>query len=243
MSFFVTGTDTGIGKTFVSALLVSALRQKGQEAWPVKPVQTGCKEEDGSLMAPDLTEILQASDLPSDPATHEKFAPRRYRKACSPHLAAELAGSPIEVDALLNDCQKLREEYPLLIFEGAGGIMVPITCDYLMLDLMVELDLPVVLVTRVDLGTINQTLLSVRQLQAAGLEVAAIVFNEPRPVNWSEIETDNLQIVEELSGRPVAGYCRYLPDYDKLIKTPGNLYQKIRNREEYNLEGLGGKVV
>ncbi len=158
---FVTGTDTGIGKTVVSAILMAGLQGK---YW--KPIQSGLEE------TTDTQWIQQLTSLPKD-----HFYPETYRleKPLSPHASAAAEGVHIELDEF---CLPETQDY--LIVEGAGGIMVPLNKTHLMLDLMKKLDIPILLVARTELGTINHTLLSLEQLRRHGLEIFGVILDGPK---------------------------------------------------------------
>ena len=156
-AIFVTGTDTGVGKTVVSAWLAHHWQA---DYW--KPIQSGLEE------ASDSEWVHRWSGRPCHPEVY------RLRTPVSPHLAARLDGRHIELASFV------LPHAPRLIVEGAGGVMVPLNEDELMLDLMRRLGLPVLLVARAALGTINHTLLSVRALREAGLEVLGVVLNGPQ---------------------------------------------------------------
>ncbi len=158
---FITGTDTGIGKTVVSAILMAGLQGR---YW--KPVQSGLEEKT------DTEWIQEVTDLPQS-----HFYPETYRlqKPLSPHASAAVDGVRIELDEF---CLPETQEH--LIVEGAGGVMVPLNEKYLMLDLMKKLGIPVLLVARTELGTINHTLLSLEQLRRHGLEIFGVVLNGPK---------------------------------------------------------------
>ncbi len=163
--FFITGTDTGIGKTMVAAILMAGL--KGIY-W--KPVQSGNEEMS------DTRWVMKATGLPQ-----RHFHPETYRlsRPLSPHSAARADGLRIDLDAF-----QLPGSARHFIVEGAGGIMVPLNEKAMMIDLMKHLGLPVLLVAKSGLGTINHTLLSLEQLKRRGLVVAGIVMNgEPCPEN------------------------------------------------------------
>jgi len=170
--FFVTGTDTGVGKTVVSALLCAAL-----DAYYWKPIQTGTREGTDSRTVARVAGIPRAKILPEA----WKFAP-----PVSPHLAARKAGVRIAVDEIRLPEIGVREN---LIVEGAGGALVPINDTQLMTDLMKHLGLPVLLVSRTTLGTINHTLLSLAALRAARLKVRGVVLvGQPNLENRKAIE-------------------------------------------------------
>lgn len=171
--FFVTGTDTDAGKTVVCAVLMAGLRAA---YW--KPIQTG------SLQGTDTDRLRQITALPDD-----HFFPERYCLSAplSPHAAADQAGVRIDVDDF--SLPRAADAFAHFIVEGAGGIMVPINERDLMTDLIARLDLPVLLVARSTLGTINHTLLSLAQLKRCGIHVLGVVMNGPRnPLNRQAVE-------------------------------------------------------
>jgi dethiobiotin synthase len=167
---FVTGTDTGVGKTVLSALLCAAL---GHVYW--KPIQTGTREDS------DRASVIRYARLPETQIVPEAYA---FEEPVSPHLAAAIAGSHIDLEAIV------RPQVPVpLVIEGAGGVMVPISEGALMIDLMRRLGAAVLLAARTSLGTINHTLLSIRALREAGLELKGVVMiGEPNRENRLAIE-------------------------------------------------------
>ena len=179
--FFVTGTDTDVGKTVVSAWLVARL---GACYW--KPVQAGNHPETDSAI------VRRLSDAPPDRILPEAYV---LLEPIAPHEAARRAGVTI-------DMQKLAPppcDRPLVV-EGAGGLMVPLTDRAFVIDLAHELDLPVVLVTRSTLGTINHTLLSLEAIRRRGLHLAGVVVNGPEtPHNRAAIERyGQVEIIAEI---------------------------------------------
>jgi malonyl-CoA O-methyltransferase len=178
---FVTGTDTGIGKTVVSACLVRAWQAS---YW--KPVQSGIEDDDTAT-------VIRLAALAPD-----RHAPPAYalRASLSPHAAAALEGIAIDLDRLA----AVPALPTPLVVEGAGGVLVPLTDRQLMIDLMARLALPVVLVARSGLGTINHTLLSLMALRARGLAIAGVVMNgPPNPGNRAAIESHGaVRVIAEL---------------------------------------------
>ncbi len=170
--FFITGTDTGVGKTVVSALLCAAL-----DAYYWKPIQTGTREGTDRRTVKCLGELPRAKLLP------ETY---RFSPPVSPHLAARRAGVTIELNGIQVPEIGVKEN---LIVEGAGGALVPINETQLMTDLMRHLGLPVLLVARTALGTINHTLLSLAALRSAGLNVRGVIMvGKPNVENRNAIE-------------------------------------------------------
>ena len=204
---FVTGTDTGVGKTVVSACLVKAW---GADYW--KPLQTGLAEEAGDTAT--VTALAQAPSRRLHPPRHAFDPP------VSPHLAAEKAGAAIVLDDL-----RLPQSARPIVVEGAGGALVPLNGRDTMLDLMARLDLPVILVVADRLGAINQALLSLEALRARGLEVLGVVLTGPAFAdNRAAIERHGrARILAELShadridAAQVAAWAQAMPSLDDCL--------------------------
>jgi dethiobiotin synthetase len=202
-SVFITGTDTGIGKTVVAASLLAAARSRGINAAPMKPVQTGCLRSGRRLLAPDLEFCLSTADLNPAPQERHWMCPYRFIPASSPHLAAAHAGAHIQKETIRSNFRKILKKYDSVIVEGAGGVLVPIDGKNTMLDIMKALRLPVILVARTGLGTINHTLLSLAELRRAKLEVLGVVLVQSTPGRRGVIEEDNVRTIARLGRAPV----------------------------------------
>lgn len=212
--YFITGTDTGIGKTAVTAAMLRWLRQRAVNAATMKPIQTGATRQGEYWTAPDLAFHHAAAHF-TPPAEHLRpMAPYLYEPACSPHLAARIAGRYPEIAHLLTCARGLEKCYDVLLVEGAGGICVPINESETMLDLMQRLAYPVILVARRGLGTINHTLLSLQALRDAELVVAGVVFNETEDVTEDFIRRDNPRAIETFGKVDILGNMDYLPRLD-----------------------------
>ena len=185
---FVTGTGTEVGKSVVAAAVCAALAARGERVAAFKPVVTGLDDEPGEF-GRDHELLASAAGAGQAP---EEVAPYRFGPPVSPHLAAELAG----IDHRAGRAGwRPRARTALLVCEGVGGLLVPITPGYLVRDLAVDLGLPVVVAAPTGLGTINHTLLTVEAARAAGLTVAGVVMT-PWPDEPSEIERSNRATVE-----------------------------------------------
>ena len=193
---FVTGTDTGVGKSVVAAAICAALAARGERVAAFKPVVSGLDEEPGEFGHDHelLASVAAAGQSP------EEVAPWRFGPPVSPHHAAELAGELIE-PAELVEAARMHE---LLVCEGVGGLLVPITPGYLVRDLAIDLELPVVVAARTGLGTINHTLLTVEAARTAGLRVAGVVMT-PWPGEPTDMERSNRATVERLGDVAVSG--------------------------------------
>lgn len=208
---FITGTDTGVGKTWATARLLLALRAGGRDAVPMKPVQTGARIRAGIARPPDLEFLLASAGL--RPAARERawMCPYAFAPACSPHLAARLAGRPIRLARIRQDYHALQRRHDSVLVEGAGGVLAPIGPRRTMLDLMRALALPVALVARPGLGTLNHTLLSLRALRAAGLRVAALILAETAHGCHGLIERDNERTLRRMGGVGLILHAPFLP--------------------------------
>lgn len=206
---FITGTDTGVGKTVVSAVLLASLRQAGIDAVPMKPVQTGCTSRKGRLAAPDLEFMLDFAGVKPGKTSLDLMCPYRFKPACSPHLAAAMAGKSISLNRILASFRKLAKKHQTIIVEGAGGVLVPVSGRKTMLDLMKLLELPVILVARPGLGTINHTLLSIREIRRAGLELKGVIFNQTKPGRTGYMEKDNFRIIAVLGKTKILGFIPF----------------------------------
>lgn len=190
--YFVTGIDTGIGKTVVTSLLARNLRSKGINVVTQKLVQTGCRgiAEDilkhRELAGMELLEVDK--DFTSCPFVFEFPA--------SPHLAAEMEGRTIDMAVIEASTARLLEEFEVVLIEGAGGLFVPLTRDYFTIDYVCDQKLPVVLVTSPRLGSINHTLLTLEVCRSRNIDVAMLVYNDFEP-SASEIANDSKQVMRK----------------------------------------------
>jgi len=204
---FVTATDTGVGKTVLAAAICAALAQRGERVAAFKPVVTGLDDEpdewprDHELLA----QVATIRQKPSD------VTPLSFGPPVSPHLAAEMAGDPIEPHELASAARSAGDEADALVCEGVGGLLVPITPGYLIRDLAVELDLPIVIAARPGLGTINHTLLTIEAARAVGLDVAGVVIT-PWPEDPDRLVVSNKDTIERFGSVQVSPLKRTDPD-------------------------------
>jgi dethiobiotin synthetase len=186
---FVTGTDTGVGKSVVAAAICAALAGRGERVAAFKPAEW---PHDHHLLAA----VANAGQSPED------VAPYRFGPAASPHQAAERAGTALEPRRILAAAAQAATSADVLVVEGVGGVLVPLTTTYLVRDLAVALGLPMVIASRPGLGTINHTLLTVEALRVVALEVVEIVLT-PWRERPSPLERANRCSLEGLSRAPV----------------------------------------
>ena len=190
---FVTGTGTEVGKTVVAAAIARSLVADGVNVAVFKPAVTGLDE---TAVRPDH-EVLR--DAAESQQADEEIAPYRYEPPMSPHLAAELAGEQIEPERLCAAALAAASRSDALVCEGVGGLLVPLSLSpcYLVLDLAVDLALPVVIAASPSLGTINHTLLTVEAARNAGLDVVAVVLT-PWPESPTTVEESNRRTIADL---------------------------------------------
>lgn len=196
---FVTGTDTGVGKSVLAAAICAALAARGRRVAAFKPVVTGLEEPPGDWPR-DHELLATAASAGQAPA---EVAPHRFGPPVSPHLAAELAGTALEPAELVAAARVQAERADALVVEGVGGLLVPLTAGYLVRDLALDLGLPLVIAARTGVGTISHTLLTVDAARAAGLAVAAVVFT-PWPAEPGPVERSNRETVAALGSVSVA---------------------------------------
>jgi dethiobiotin synthetase len=201
---FITGTDTGIGKTVVSATLCAAL-----DAIYWKPIQTGTRE------GTDRETVMKLAKIARDRTLAELY---RFAPPVSPHLAAQMAG--VKIDLRKFALPKIPSADHLIV-EGAGGVLVPLNDKALMIDLMARLNLPILLVARTALGTINHTLLSLAALRAVKLQIAGVIMVGKK-------NADNLKTIEKYGGVAVLGWLPPLPALNRnaLLKAYRTHFEK-----------------
>ncbi len=205
---FITGTDTGVGKTIITAALARTLLNRGMDVGVMKPVETGCAKSPKGLIPTD-SEFLIKAGRSKDPKT--LITPYTLEAPVAPSEAAEMAGVEINDEYILDCYLKLKERHDFMIVEGAGGLMVPIYQRLLVSDLIKLLELPIILVSRPNLGTINHSLLSIRYAQDQGIPVLGFIVNRRRDQIHTAEEKSPI-LIEKLSGVPFLGTKPYIED-------------------------------
>lgn len=175
-SFFVTGTDTGVGKTVVACALTRAFAARGERVAVMKPIASGAQRSSEGLRNDDALALLQAANLP---LSYAQVNPYCFEPAVSPHIAAEEARITIDIDTIKDDFEVLRALSDRVIVEGAGGWLAPINARESMEDLAKALGVPVVLVVALRLGCLNHAELTWRAIGSAGVALAGWVANRP----------------------------------------------------------------
>lgn len=173
--FFVTGTDTEVGKTVISVGLINQLQQQGLRVVAMKPVASGCEMTAQGLRNEDALALRAAADIK---VTYEQMNPYAFAPAIAPHIAAQQAYTEIDLQRLADVYQQLQQQADATVVEGAGGWLVPLNDNQTIADLAVQIKLPVVLVVAIKLGCINHALLSAQSIRSSGLELAGWVAND-----------------------------------------------------------------
>ncbi len=190
----------------MAAAICAALAARGERVAAFKPAVTGTCQERGEW-PPDHELLAAAASAGQAPAD---VAPYRFDPPVSPHYAAELSGTAVDPGRLVRAAHAEAEKAGVLVVEGVGGLMVPLTAGYLVRDLALDLGLPLLIAARTGLGTINHTLLTVGSARAAGLTVAGVVLS-PWPVEPTGIERSNRETIERLAGVAVSGLPQIEP--------------------------------
>ena len=213
---FITGTDTGIGKTYFTLACIHALRSAGLKVAAMKPVASGAELVDGQLRNEDALQILKALDQVVD---YELINPYCFRPPVSPHIAAAELGVEIDVLKIKNSCQLLSENSDYTLVEGVGGWLAPLSDSLTVADLAKALELPIIMVVALRLGCLNHAMLTAQSIKRSGLKLAGWV------ANWVEPELDALEnqidyLSKQFSMPPIARMGWQSPARIELSKLP-----------------------
>ena len=229
---FITATDTGVGKTVVSAGLALALKGRGMRVGVMKPIATGCLGDNGRLVSTDAVYLFEAAENEYAPLT----SPVRFRNPVAPSIASIYEQKEIDLDSIRRAYKELQKHYDYLVIEGIGGILVPIKRNFLVANMIREMELPLIIVSHVNLGAINHTLMTVDSALMRGFLVKGIIFNRAPLVNYSLAELTNPRVIHELTGLPVLGTLPEIEDLDVERCRFGNL--KAIFEERINIDQI-----
>lgn len=209
--YFVTGTDTGVGKTTVSRALLAAATARGLRTRCLKPAESGCERAaDGTLVPRDARSLWEASDR-SQPL--ESVCLYRFEEPVAPGVAATRLGTTVDFEAIAHSAAALRADAPdLFLVEGAGGLLVPLGAGRSIADLAMLLGLPLLIVARPTLGTINHTLLTVEAARHRGLSIRGVIFSASSTAVDAEAIQSNADEISAACGVPVLGALPYQTD-------------------------------
>jgi dethiobiotin synthetase len=216
---FITGTDTGVGKTFFACGLAALLKKSGYKVGVMKPVETGCVEGGGKLVPQDAAALKEASgcELPL-----EQICPYRFREPLAPSVAAEREAIRIDIDYLMSGYGEISETHDITIVEGAGGLLVPLLPSYTYADFAKVLKLPVIVVAENKLGMVNHLLLTLEHASCKGLSVLGYVLNQIESHPSLAAET-NREALVSLTGVPCMGEVPYFEDSQRRKAPPFDL--------------------
>jgi dethiobiotin synthetase len=217
---FITGTDTGVGKTVVTAAILAWLRHQGFSAGVMKPIETGVNCECSSPANSDALFLMECGGIEDDLA---EVCPIRMKPAASPFQAALIENRTLQPESILSAYRSLAEKYDWMLVEGVGGTRVPITRDYGVVDLIRDLYLPTVVVARYQLGTLNHTLMTLDTLKQNGIPLRGVVFNQTSLEAPDVIEQDQPRLIEELSEAKILGKFPHIDNLNTQSFSPEKL--------------------
>lgn len=215
MNIFVTGTDTDIGKTVVTAGIAAVMQSLGYKAGVYKPFQSGAEEKNGFFVSPDLAFVKKIDFYVETLSSYTLKAPT------APLIAAEIDGVTMNLQMIQNEFNALKNRCETVLVEGAGGLMVPVIPEKTMADVIKLLNLPALIVARPDLGTVNHTLLTINQAESMGIEIAGVIINRyPEGTQDIAIKTAP-RLIEEYSDTKVLGIIPNIANFENI--KPGEL--------------------
>ena len=204
---FITGTDTEVGKTFVAGGLARTWLKMGKRVGVMKPIESGCARSDGVLQPLDALFLKKMSSSTDE---LDLIVPYRLEHPLAPSIAAELEGIEIDLKNIESIYQQLERTYDVILVEGGGGLLSPLYKTFTNVDLIKLLGIPVIVVARNALGTINHTLLTVECARSNALSILGVIINNLSP-EGDPSTNDNPQVIKELSGQPLLGTIPFLP--------------------------------
>jgi dethiobiotin synthetase len=207
--FFITGTDTGVGKTVVTACLSLLFKNQGMDVGVMKPIETGVDPKCSSTANSDAKFLMKVSGSTD---AEEEVCPYRLKIPASPYQASEIAGTPIQPATILEQLKILQSRHNMMLVEGIGGLLVPITTRYNVADLALEIGLPLIIVSRTLVGTLNHTLLTINAAREHGLKIKGVILNRQEGGDLDEVEKQQGKLIEELSDTLILGTCPNIED-------------------------------
>ncbi|MEI7473491.1 MAG: dethiobiotin synthase [bacterium] len=223
MNIFITGTDTDVGKTVVTAGIAAVMQSLGYSVGVYKPVQSGAVKKNNEYFSPDLCFVNLI-----DPHIKTKCS-YYFNYPVSPYLAAIIEKVSVDKKKLLQDYNEFRNECDFILVEGAGGLLVPIYHDYLMANLAKDLQTPLVIVAKPDLGTINHTLLTIEAAKSRNIQIAGVIISN-YPQNTKDIAMRTAShFIKELSGVEVLGTLPRIESLRKGLINPEQLIDAVIN--------------
>lgn len=230
---FISGTDTGVGKTIVAAGLVLALKQRGMNVGYMKPVESGCPVLDGEVVPQDVRFVREVAGIRDD---LDLMCPYRLKAAAAPSIASRLEDVHVDIGYIVDQYFQLSLMHEIVVVEGVGGLMVPLNNNDLVTDLVLQLGLEMLVVARPGLGTINHSLLTVNIAKMMGIPLSGLVINGFGREAIGLPERTNPDEIEHFGNVPVLGILPWLKDLDYQACKPGSLLSEFMER--VNIEPL-----
>ncbi|MCK4947930.1 MAG: dethiobiotin synthase [Candidatus Aureabacteria bacterium] len=218
---FITATGTGVGKTVVSSVILALARKRGHNPVIMKPIET---DTDGEC-SKDISFCYTAAGM-KNRAELKETAPFLFKLGASPHLAGREEGVVIDREKIIDSYNNLKNKFSPVIVEGAGGLLVPITENYLYADLIKDMAIEIIIVSNIELGTINHTLLTVECAKKRGMGIKGIIFNNV-PEILTDIHRDNMRIIPLLSGVKVLGVIPHIHGLNTGKELPGDFGEVV----------------
>lgn len=231
-NLFVTGTDTGIGKTVVTAAISNTMKLSGKKVSVMKPIQTG-------TLTQKVLDIEFVYKVLDEEFNIDVVCPYRFDKPLSPKLASHDSSVDINIDNIMSSYRTLTQNHDHVIVEGAGGILVPIKENYFISNLIAEMDIPIVIVSRANLGTINHTLLTIEFARSMGISIIGVIINN-FPLHPNEAELSNPHEISAISGLPILGI---IPELNNLSVENGEIGNFSELSNNYICTLFGGNFV
>ncbi len=213
---FITGTDTGVGKTHVATRIIAALRTRGERVGAYKPVVSGNEDGPGGPVWNDLERLHGAL---AGAFERERICPQRFKAPLAPPVAARREGKTVDAAVLRSGFDWWRERVDFLVVEGAGGLLSPLTEAECVADVAALFGLPLIIVARLSLGTINHTLLTIEAAHSRNLPIAGIVLNQPVPTDDAS-QASNPEELEKRCAVPILAIEPHAPTADLLQHSP-----------------------
>jgi dethiobiotin synthetase len=233
LSILITGTDTGVGKTAVTAGLAAALRRRGFDVGVMKPVATGgVRDEDGYVTSPDARFLQQIVGV-EEPVW--MINPVCLEEPLAPSAASRVSGTPVDFATIKQGFIDVTELHDVVLVEGIGGFLVPLNDEMLVADLAIRFEMPVLIVAHAGLGTINHTLLTVEAARSRGLRVVGVVLNETHEDAQDPSKATNAREIERLAEVYILGTLPFDPELSVEEGIPGDLIESV----ERNLDVEG----
>ena len=210
--FFVTGTDTGVGKTIIAGALIKAIHLFGLKPCGMKPIESGCGKEGDVLIPYDGMFLKQTAHMKDSISL---VTPCCFESPLAPLAASEIERKNVNIPEIRKAFYRLNKKYEAAVVEGVGGLLVPIKKNYYISDLAKELALPLIVVAKPGLGTINHIMLTVNYALKEGLEVAGVIINYSQSPENSLAEKTNPQLLMKICPVPLLGIFPYLSSIDE----------------------------